>query len=171
MDQTNNEISPQNSNKSYLRYIIIAGLLIIILSMGFNFYLFYKTTKIQKEIVDIKSSANKDPRFEWVSKYIEIKEGEIPWQDCGEEKGQCAFWEDYSGQTPLPRVFIKECPQQGTHIENGNYVTGLPIGEQVIIGATIRPCVSGIQGESTELLDNNNQEFEETNKDDSSQNE
>ena len=132
---------------------------LLLLSLGVNFYL-YKS--LQSCGNDLEQISNTDDtifsndkmqqflscnEFQWTEKYVEVIEGDIPWVRCNEGSSRCAFWEDYQGNNPLPKVKIKGCFQEGTRLEDGKVATGLPEGEYFIQGATIRPCTADEQFE------------------------
>lgn len=134
----------------YLKIIIVSILMVFVMSLISNIYLIYKLQESYKSLLDCKASqkecqacpAQKACKsFDWVNKYVEVVSGDVQWEDCGEGGNICAFWENYQADVPLPTIKIIECEQQGTFVDqNGNFITGLSLGEHTIVGATIRPC-------------------------------
>lgn len=141
---------PAYNTDNSIKIILIGFLLVFIASLGGNFYLILKLQEVLNRpptVVTVNSAEETLPSFDWVNQYLEVKSGEpIAWKQCPDDESQCAFWENYQRDEPLPTVEIKECMQQGTRIVDGQLVTGLPAGEHTIVGATIRPCTesSGI---------------------------
>lgn len=145
--------TPAKESK-YLKIVVIVVLSLLAISIFSNIYLIFKLQESYKNLEECKSSQKECPvcaepkackSFDWISKYVEVVKGDIQWTDCGEGSNICAFWENYQADAPLPTVKILGCSQQGTAIDkNGNFVTGLDIGEHIIIGATIRPCPTEI---------------------------
>lgn len=145
--------------------LIVLAWIIGILSIGLNIYFYIEYTKSQEKLSEIKDKCPegmecKDLR--WVKDYVEVLSGDVQWRDCGEGQNKCAIWEDYNSQTP-PVMNIKQCYQQGTRKSGGEWVTGLPTGLHVVLGATVRPCdevqkpveAEGFGGDQTEPIDTN----------------
>lgn len=136
--------------KNLFKIITISILGLFAISIFLNIYLVLKLQESNKNLLECKSSQRDCPvcpeqkvckSFDWISKYVQVVRGDIQWTDCGEGSNICAFWENYQADVPLPTVKILACSQQGTALDkDGNFITGLDIGEHTIIGATIRPC-------------------------------
>ena len=116
---------------------------LLVVSLLGNIFQYSKYLNIP---VSLEQPTKKD--FSWTKDYIEVTKGSINWQDCNEGSNLCARWEDYSELNPLPTVVVKQCKQEGTTLVDGKKVTGLPIGEHVLVGATIRPCDEANSGDS-----------------------
>ncbi len=139
------------AKESYIFKILTISILILFaVSVFSNIYLVLKLQESNKSLLECKSSQKDCPvcpeqkvckSFDWLNNYVEIVKGDIQWQDCGEGTNTCAFWENYQADSPLPTVKILGCNQQGTALDkDGNFITGLDVGEHTIVGATIRPC-------------------------------
>lgn len=129
------------------KHIIIILQILLIASIGTAVYFYTEYRKVKDvEPIVVAPDPTGCPKglvckdFRWVDDYIEVLAGEVEWIDCGEGVNRCARWEDYSGENPLPQVEIKGCTQQGTRLENGEWVTGLPEGIHTLVGTTLRPC-------------------------------
>src|SRR3989344_255883 len=126
------------NKKTIFKKVILILIFLSNVGIGIYFYAQYNKAEnqykrlekelatVKKELEECKNSASCDA-FSWTEKFVEIKSGYIPWVPCENEKA-CLVWEDYT-QKNTPTVKIKGCEQQGTRIENGRLITGLPIGE------------------------------------------
>ncbi len=131
-------------------YVLVLLIGLLVASAGLNIALYkywqdsLKDTSKSSSACSISSEKMQKylscNEFAWVDNYVDVLEGDIPWSRCEEGSSRCVFWEDYNRENPSPKVRIKGCIQEGTRLEDGKVVTGLPEGEHIIIGATIRPC-------------------------------
>ena len=130
-----------------LSYKLICTVLFVLLlaSWGYIAFIYMRYNELKNKPV-VTADNTQCPKglvckdFKWVDDYVGVISGDIEWTDCGEGVNKCARWEDYSGKNPLPQVEIKQCAQEGTRLEDGKWVTGLPEGTHILVGTTIRPC-------------------------------